>query len=164
MKFSFSQFILQSLIFLWISLVVLPPIFFKFELENIARYMYVFFSTICHQNEYLSYHFLGEKIAVCSRCFAIYFSFFIGTFFYSLKIFDKKKISFPYVFIFAIPMCLDFLFGNLNLYFGLKTVHEIYFRPITGSIFGFAIAIPLLPLMNDTISQILNKIICKKNH
>jgi len=40
--------------------------------------LYVFFSTICHQQPARSWHLAGEPLAVCIRCASIYFAFTIS--------------------------------------------------------------------------------------
>jgi uncharacterized membrane protein len=88
------------------------------------------FSKICHQIPERSFYFCGEKLAVCQRCTAIYFSFFLGILFYPLlkKINTKRLRYFFYVSI--IIIVIDFLFGYIGLLQNEITIL------ISGSLFG----------------------------
>lgn len=59
-------------------LVVSPVIFENVGLGGFSGLVYRFFSPICHQNEFGSFHINGIKLAVCSRCSLIYLGALVG--------------------------------------------------------------------------------------
>lgn len=121
-----------SLIFLtlmWCSTILIAP-YLKSVNHSNNIFIYFLFSKICHQIPERSFYFCGEKLAVCQRCTAIYFSFFLGILFYPLlkKINTKRLRYFFYVSI--IIIVIDFLFGYIGLLQNEITIL------ISGSLFG----------------------------
>ena len=58
----------------WCLLIIAAPLF---QLHTV----YVFFSTICHQNPLRSWTLAGKALPVCIRCSCIYLGFLLGTLF-----------------------------------------------------------------------------------
>src|SRR5688572_13028305 len=75
--------ITTALVFVWVLLIVLPPIFaangFAFSSP-----LYKFFSFICHQIPDRTFHIGEHPLAVCSRCFGVYFGLLMGLVIYPL--------------------------------------------------------------------------------
>jgi len=96
--------------------------------------LYFCFSGICHQLPERSFHIFGEKLAVCGRCTAIYFSFLAGVLLYPLT----KKIKSLYLkyalYASTFIIVIDFLFGYINLFQSFYTI------VISGAMFGFCSA------------------------
>ncbi|MGH9915095.1 MAG: DUF2085 domain-containing protein, partial [Pyrinomonadaceae bacterium] len=68
--------------FVWIGLIMGAPISASYGHRRIADFIYHIFLPICHQIPGRSYHILGYKFAVCSRCFGIYSGFICGLLLY----------------------------------------------------------------------------------
>ena len=129
MRYKVIYISLLCLTFIWCIIILLAP-YFKSINHSSSIFIYFFFSKICHQLPERSFYFCGEKLAVCQRCTAIYFSFFIGVVFYPLirKINYTKLRYFFYISI--IIIVIDFLFGYIGI---LQNKFTIL---ISGSLFG----------------------------
>src|ERR1041385_8256533 len=62
----------------WVVLIVGAPLAKAGGLISISSPLYHFFSFICHQIPERSLHIEGEQLAVCSRCFGVYFGLVLG--------------------------------------------------------------------------------------
>src|SRR5260221_9411438 len=70
-------FAIVAAVFLWCAALVTIPLARAAGVSAASR-GYDFFSHICHQEDARSLHFAGYPMAVCARCSAIYFAFFLG--------------------------------------------------------------------------------------
>lgn len=122
-------FIILSLTALWCFLILLAP-YLKANHSAYNFFIYIGFSKICHQIPERSFYIWGEKLAVCERCTAIYFSFLLGIALYPLlKKLNEKYLRLSLYFS-TIFIVIDFLFGYINL-------QNIYTLLISGFLFGF---------------------------
>jgi hypothetical protein len=67
------------IVFGWVSLILLAPVFKNVGFNSAAASIYQFFSLICHQIAERSFHLFGYQFAVCSRCFGVYFGLFFAS-------------------------------------------------------------------------------------
>ena len=129
MRYKIIYISLLFLTFVWCFTIFLAPYLKSINYAS-NIFIYFFFSKICHQLPERSFYFCGEKLAVCQRCTAIYFSFFVGTLFYPLI----KKINESYLHYFfyvsIIIIVIDFLFGYINVLQNKITII------VSGSLFG----------------------------
>jgi len=129
-------FILAYGVTIWLILIILAPLFRSLEIsifKIVSEYMYFFFEPVCHQIPERSILLNSEPMAVCTRCFAIYF----GAFIFLLFIIIQKKIynlNPGWMIIFSLPAIIDFMLEKLGFYVNIPII-----RVLTGLIFGVAI-------------------------
>src|SRR5436305_210204 len=63
---------------LWLGLIAAAPLARANGIAAMASPLYYFFSFLCHQIPERSLHIEGAQLAVCSRCFGVYFGLFAG--------------------------------------------------------------------------------------
>jgi uncharacterized membrane protein len=129
---------------LWVSAAVVTPVLFSSEgvFKGAASFFYIFFSSVCHQDEARSYHILGNVLGVCSRCIWIYSGFFIGTVFYPL-IYKLNNSLLPPLWILLTASALVFADSLLDIS-GIYT-NTFLSRSITGFIIGAVLPFYLIP-------------------
>jgi uncharacterized membrane protein len=133
-----------ALVFLWVFAIVLAP----YALENgwigISSPIYTFFSYICHQQPERSLHFDGHPLAVCSRCFGVYFGLFAGLAVYPLwrKIEEVEPLPRFWLFLSLVPIGIDW---SLTIFGIWENTHLSRF--ITGLILGVACATFIVPAL-----------------
>jgi uncharacterized membrane protein len=120
---------LLFLTFVWCISILLAP-YLKSTNDPINIFIYFWFSKICHQLSERSFYFCNEKLAVCQRCTAIYFSFFIGVLLYPAVRKIKEKWLYRFFYISIIIIVIDFLFGYINILQNKITIL------ISGALFG----------------------------
>src|SRR6266404_5400478 len=99
-------FAIVAAVFLWCAALVTIPVARAAGVSAAGR-GYDFFSHICHQEDSRSLHVAGYPMAVCARCSAIYFAFFLGVL---LSPFLSRRMRFGPVWLWMIaiiPMLLD---------------------------------------------------------
>ena len=115
---------------LWILLIVAAP---WATLENplAGKYLYLFFSGICHQEADRCFHYQGLPLAVCARCLGLYLGFVLGLIGSALLAgFRKTLLAHPrLLLVFLFPMAVDLLLPNNH-----------WSRLITGMIASFPVA------------------------
>jgi len=99
-------------IIIWLGLILLAP-YLKSQSLRLNVLVYTIFSPICHQISSRSLFLFGHPLAVCSRCFGIYFGFLIGFLLYPLlKRLSNTTLPKTRIFIFiSSPIVFDTL-GN----------------------------------------------------
>ncbi|MBS1494542.1 MAG: DUF2085 domain-containing protein [Bacteroidetes bacterium] len=126
---------------------------------KISVFIYYFFTPICHQQDARSFHLLGYKFAVCSRCTSIYLGFLIAVIFYPVK-FKLSNTELPSIWFLIIPVFLIAADALLDV-FGLMT-NSFLTRSLTGGIAGFMLPFFLIPgfvkLVNDIFNSFYKKI------
>jgi len=126
--------ILFLAIIVWIAGIIFAPVFANSNytsLKNISDFLYFFLKPVCHQFENRSFQIEGHALAVCVRCFAIYFA---GIFVFLYYLLQKQIRIFSRI-IYAIlffPAAIDFVLEKFEFYFD---------HPITRFITGFAFGI-----------------------
>lgn len=68
-------------IIIWLAAILLAP-YLRSQSLNLNDLIYAVFSSICHQIPSRCFSVFGHPLAVCVRCFGIYFGFLIGTLIY----------------------------------------------------------------------------------
>ena len=156
-----SRRILLAGAFFWCVLIVAAPLLASFGGRSAltASYLYEMFSRVCHQLDSRSYHIAGFKFGVCVRCTAIYASFFGGMVLFPLlkkTTIALQKSSFILM-ISLIPM---------GLMSGLR--HSEFMRAMrsrglsTGTLFGLALSIVLMPTLEEVTGQLLSRFVTSR--
>ena len=152
-----------------VTLFIIPIVGYPFLmstsnplLQSIANIILIMYKVTCHQLPERTLFIFGYQMAVCARCFAIYVAFLAGCVLFA---FIRKRLkiwSLKYFVILCIPMAIDGfaqLFGvPLPRGFGpgwelIWTVESTnMMRIITGSIFGLACSLYVLPYLQEIFS------------
>ena len=130
------------LVALWPLSMAAAPIFASNGITDISAYIYTVFSFICHQNPERSYHLLGNPIAVCARCFGVYFGLFLGFIVYVMfiKVDDIEPPSRIWLVLSLIPIGIDWTLGFFGIW---ENTHLSRF--VTGGILGTICTMYLVP-------------------
>ena len=62
----------------WVGLILTAPLASYLGFDSLSESLYGFFSYICHQIDSRSFHMLGHKLGVCSRCIGVYGGLVVG--------------------------------------------------------------------------------------
>jgi uncharacterized membrane protein len=152
-----SRRILLAGAFFWCVLIVAAPLLASFGGRSAltASYLYEIFSRVCHQLDSHSYHIAGFKFGVCIRCTAIYASFFGGMILFPLlkRTTIALQKSSSILMISLIPMGVDVGLAAFG-------IHEsnVFTRMATGMLFGFALSIVLMPILEEVTGQLLSRL------
>lgn len=142
-----------SVVFVWISLILLAPLAAD-HLIYFSAPIYKFFSFVCHQQPERSFDFAGHPFAVCSRCFGIYFGMFGGflvyPFFRSLE--NIEPLPRLWLFLAMIPIGIDWTLGAFGVW---TNTHLSRFG--TGAILGAACAIYIVPALIEIFRLLPSK-------
>jgi uncharacterized membrane protein len=130
-----------SIVFVWVFAIVLAPLA-RDDGWGVASPLYSFFGYICHQLPERSLHLGVHQLAVCSRCFGVYFGLFAGLLAYPLwrKIDDVEPLARFWLFLSLIPIGIDW---SLTMFGIWENTHLSRF--ITGLILGVACATYIVP-------------------
>ena len=150
---------LSSLI--WCLSILVAPIANHWHATTFAETTYRFFSRICHQLDSHSLHLFGTKLAVCARCTAIYFGFFLSVAAYPFlcrntrasRVTEGSTLSRRILLLSILPLSLDLLFPALGIY-----ESTLVTRVVTGMIFGLALPIILLPSASEAFEELRLKL------
>jgi uncharacterized membrane protein len=136
--------ITAAVILLWDMAIVSPPIFTAAGITSISSVIYAFFSGICHQLPDRTFHFGELPMAVCSRCFGVYFGLLAGVVLYALfrRIDDIEPLPRKWLILSIVPMAVDW---SLTV-FGIWE-NTFATRFLTGGILGFACGVYILPAL-----------------
>src|SRR5687768_13826686 len=95
-----------AVVFIWVGLIVIAPLLAG---SSLSSPLYTFFSYICHQISERSLHIAGHQMAVCSRCFGVYFGLLFGGLVYPLwrQIDEIEPIPRVWLFASLIPIAID---------------------------------------------------------
>ncbi len=137
-----------AVVTVWLLLIVLPPVFAANGNTGISSPVYHFFSFICHQMPERSFHLLDHQLAVCSRCFGVYFGLLAGLIAYPLWRSIENIDPLPRIWLFAsmVPIAIDWSLGVLDIW---HNNHASRF--ITGLILGFACATYIMPALVEIV-------------
>lgn len=127
---------------LWLALILAAPIAKANGLASVASPLYTFFSFLCHQMDGRSFHVEGEKFAVCSRCFGVYFGIVLGFVAYPFWRPIENIDPLPKFWLFAacVPAAVDW---SLTI-FGIWE-NTFISRTLTGVLLGFACGTFIVP-------------------
>lgn len=150
------RFFLASVL-IWCIAIVVTPLLASHAgtWATVSTLSYEFFSRICHQLDSHSFHLAGFKFAVCIRCTSIYASFFLGLLFFPMI--KRTKIvnvhSARVLLLSLVPMGIDVALATSG-------IHEIttMTRGTTGLIFGLALAIVLVPVLEEFADKFLSRV------
>ena len=141
--------------FLWCAAIVATPVLASYDgaAAKAAFLSYDFFSRVCHQLDSHSFHLAGFKFAVCIRCTSVYTSFFLGLLFFPImkrtKIVDVHPAR--VLILSLVPMGIDVALANFGIHDSTTTT-----RAITGLIFGMALTVVLVPILEEFVYKFLS--------
>ena len=132
-----------AIVAVWVAAILLGPIS-RVGGWGIDPPIYTFFSYICHQLTERSFHLGAEPLAVCSRCFGVYFGLLAGLLFYPLwrRIEDVEPLPRIWLLLSMIPIAVDW---SLTVFGIWENTHLSRF--ITGLILGAACATYIVPAL-----------------
>ena len=144
--------IFAALIAVWVFLIALAPIAEANNLTNVSSSIYNFFGFLCHQNSARSFSFYDHALAVCSRCFGVYFGLFLGFIIYPFLRLIEETEALPRIWLFLamIPMAVDWMLGAFSVW---ENTH--FSRFLTGTILGAACAIFIIPALVEISRNLL---------
>lgn len=141
-------------IFVWVFVILLAPLAEANGFNNISSPIYKFFGFICHQIPARSLYLENQALAVCSRCFGIYFGLLFGfvvyPFFRSIE--TTEPLSRFWLFLALIPIGADFSLGFFGIW---ENTHLSRF--ITGLILGAACAVFIIPAVVELTRLLSSK-------
>ncbi len=134
----------MAVVFVWVFATILAPIAQENGWISVSSPIYKFFSYICHQKPERSLHFDGHPLAVCSRCFGVYFGLFAGMAVYPLwrRIEEIEPLARIWLFLSLIPIGIDW---SLTMFGIWENTHVSRF--VTGLILGVACATFIVPAL-----------------
>jgi uncharacterized membrane protein len=129
---------------LWTALIISAPIAKAGGFDALADTVYRFFSYLCHQISWRSFHIAENPFAVCARCFGFYGGFFVGLAIYPLArpLSDTEPFARYWLFLAMIPMGVDW---SLEFFGYWQNTHLS--RLLTGGILGAACAFFIVPAL-----------------
>lgn len=146
-------------VFAWNFLILLAPLAEMNGIESVSAPLYKFFGYICHQIDARSFHLHEHPLAVCSRCFGVYFGLFLGFVIYPLFRRIEEIEPFPRIWLFAalIPIGIDW---SLTVFGIWENTHLSRF--VTGTILGAACGIFIVPALVEVFWHLTGKKQIKK--
>ncbi len=106
--------------------------------------VFSFFGYICHQIPERSLHIAGHQMAVCSRCFGVYFGLLAGIAIYPLwrTVDEIEPMARIWLFLSLIPIAIDW---SLTVFGIWENTHVSRF--VTGLILGVGCATFIVPAL-----------------
>ena len=143
--------ITSAAVFFWVGLVVVAPLLLSNGFSAAASPVYSFFSYICHQMPERSLHLFGHQMAVCSRCFGVYFGLLAGILVYPLwrPIDEVEPIPRVWLFLSLVPISIDW---SLTVFGIWENTHPSRF--LTGLILGVACATYIVPALVEVVRNL----------
>ena len=140
-----------GIVSIWLLLIVLPPVFAANGQSSLSSPLYQFFSYLCHQMPHRSFHILEHQLAVCSRCFGVYFGLLAGLIAYPLWRSIENIEPLPRIWLFAsmVPIGIDWSLGMLDIW---QNNHASRF--ITGLILGVGCATYIMPALVEIVRNL----------
>jgi len=128
-----------AVLLVWVLAIVLAPVVSG---SSFGSSLYSFFSYICHQMPERSLHLGGHPLAVCTRCFGVYFGLLAGLLAYPLwrRIDDIEPLPRFWLFLSLVPIGIDW---SLTVFGIWENTHLSRF--LTGTILGAACATYIVP-------------------
>lgn len=130
-----------AIVLVWVAAVVAAP-WARESGVGLAGPIYSFFSYICHQLPDRSLHLGSEPLAVCSRCFGVYFGLLIGLLAYPFwrRVEDVDPLPRTWLFLSLVPITIDW---SLTIFGIWENTHLSRF--LTGLALGVACATYIVP-------------------
>jgi uncharacterized membrane protein len=143
-----------AVILVWVGLMVATPLLSSSNLTSISSPIYTFFSYVCHQIDERSLHLAGHQMAVCSRCFGVYFGLVTGVFVYPLwrSIDEVEPIRRFWLFLSLIPISVDW---SLTVFGIWENTHLS--RVLTGMILGATCATYIVPALVEIVRNLSSR-------
>lgn len=140
-----------TVVVVWVLLIVIPPVFAANGQTSFSSPLYLFFSNLCHQMPDRSFHILEHQLAVCSRCFGVYFGLVLGLAIYPLWRRVENIDPLPRIWLFAsmVPIGIDWSLGMLDIW---QNNHASRF--ITGLILGVGCATYIMPALVEIVRNL----------
>lgn len=128
----------------WLVLIVAPAILHQLNHQTAGGAIFSFFGALCHQMAERSFHIGEHQLAVCSRCFGVYFGLVAGLLVYPLwrRIDDIEPLPRKWLLLSIVPMGIDW---SLTIFDIWENNHASRF--ITGLILGVACSTYILPAL-----------------
>lgn len=146
-------FLTNSLFFAQVVAILLAPALTSWGQHGVARPIYAFNGLFCHQQDDRSFHLLGEKMACCQRCAAIYASMLLFGLVFSLIRGRLGRPRLGELALLAAPAVVD---GGAQLA-GLWESSAAS-RVLSGTLLGAAICWFLLPYLDAGFARIRTQI------
>jgi uncharacterized membrane protein len=135
-----------------VALIIGAPLAQANGYTDFALAIYKTFSFVCHQIPERSFHLLGYKFAVCSRCTGIYSGLAIAVLIYPLvrSFKDTQTPSLVWLFVAAAPLAIDWSLGYFSIW---QNNHASRFA--TGFLLGGATVFYILPGLIELSSRLV---------
>lgn len=140
------------IITIMLGLIVLAalsvPFLSYFGLDVIAKPIFFALHYVCAQIPSHSFYIFGHQLGLCERNFSIYSSMFLGSLVFVLS--KKRLLGIPWWLwlLMILPMALD---GTTQMFGWRESTWEL--RVITGTLFGLANVLFVLPLIQKTLLE-----------
>lgn len=130
-----------AIVAIWVGAIVSAPLAGDLGF-GAATPIYSFFSYICHQLPERSMHLGSHQMAVCSRCFGVYFGLLAGLIVYPFwrRIDDIEPLPRFWLFLSLVPIGIDW---SLTVFGIWENTHLSRF--LTGLVLGVACATYIVP-------------------
>ena len=137
-----------AVVVVWVGLIVAAPLLSP---SGPASSIYTFFSYICHQIPERSLQIASHQMAVCSRCFGVYFGLLFGLAVYPLwrSIGEIDPIPRFWLFLSLIPISVDW---SLTVFGIWENTHLSRF--VTGMILGATCATYIVPALVEIVRNL----------
>lgn len=137
-----------TVISVWFALIVAAPLLRVENMDAFSAPLYRFFGHVCHQMPARSLWLAGQQLAVCSRCFGVYFGLLAGFILYPLWRRTEEIEPLPRIWLFLslIPIGVDW---SLTVFGIWENTHASRF--VTGTILGFACAVYIVPALVEIV-------------
>ena len=124
----------NAVLFAWIALAALAPVLLSTGHRTWATIIYGLNRPFCHQRPDRSFHILGEKMACCERCAAIYGGLFLfGVAYVAMR--GIRPLSWRGLVLFGLPILVDALTQAAGF---RESTAEL--RVLTGALFAVGLA------------------------
>lgn len=146
--------ITAAVVSIWVALIVFAPLLQANGISQFSSPIYHFFSYICHQMPERSFHLAGHQMAVCSRCFGVYFGLLAGIVIYPFfrSIDETEPVARVWLILSLIPITVDW---SLTVFGIWENTHVS--RVVTGMILGFACAVFIVPALVEVVRNLSSK-------
>ncbi len=146
--------IAAGVVLVWVGLITVAPLLSSSGLAHVSEPLYTFYSYICHQMPERSLHLAGHQMAVCSRCFGVYFGLLAGLAVYPLwrPIDEIEPVPRIWLFLSLIPISIDW---SLTMFGVWENTHVSRF--ITGLILGVACATFIVPALVEIARNLFSR-------
>jgi uncharacterized membrane protein len=131
---------------LLVGLIVAAPLLRASGALELAEGIYRGFGAVCHQAGERSFHAAGHPLAVCARCFGLYFGALAGVAVYPLArpLAGRETPRRAWLILAAVPTCVDFALGFFGLW---ENTHLSRF--LTALLLGVVSAFYIVPGIVD---------------